>query len=182
MISLETNGKDYGLQYCLRGWQEPPEKCLWQVEQLSGTSNPLPPLRPRSAGSWLLQTRVNLGQLAGQRNGQFGKWRRIWLKGLSHFGGFGCPDVMIQPLGDSGRGWFTCKVGPLGSLATTEEAEGTGLWSASALTSCWLSVPAVTLQLPLSVLKKELMSVEPSLLTHMASLIVPSRLGYIQSI
>lgn len=46
MISLETNGKDYGLQYCLRGRQEPPEKCLWQVEQLSGTSNPLPPLRP----------------------------------------------------------------------------------------------------------------------------------------
>lgn len=106
----------------------------------------------------------------------------IWLKGLSHFGGFGCPDAMIQPLADLGSGWFTCKVGPLGSLAATEEAEGTGLWSASSLTSCWLSVPAVTLQLPLSVLKKELMLMEPSLLTHMASLIVPSRLGYIQSI
>lgn len=74
---------------------------------------------------------------------------------------------MIQPLAGLGRGWFTCKVGPLGLLAATEEAEGTGLWSASALTSCWLAVPVVTLQLLFSVLKKELMSVEPSLLTHM---------------
>ena len=53
---------------------------------------------------------------------------------------------------------------------------------ALALTSCWLSVPAMTLQLLFSVLKKELMFVEPSLLTHVASLTVLSRLGWSQSI
>ena len=164
------------------GGQEHLEKCLWQVEQLSGTSDPLPPLRPLLRLLASPESGVNLGQLAGQRNRQFGKWRRMWLKGLSHFGGFGCPDTMIQPLAGLGRGWFTCKVGLLGLLATTEEAEGTGLWSASALTSCWLSVPAMTLQLPFSVLKKELMFVEPSLLTHVASLTVLSRLGWSQSI
>lgn len=140
MTSLETNGKDHSLQYCLRADRNPQKSASGRLS----SSVVLLTLCLLSASP---ESGVNLGQLAGQKNRQFGKWRRMWLKGLSHFGGFGCPDTMIQPLAGLGRGWFTCKVGPLRLLAATEEAEGTGLWSASALTSCWLAVPVVTLQL-----------------------------------
>lgn len=81
-----------------------------------------------------------------------------------------------------GRGWLTYKVELLSLPGATEEAEGTGLWSALVMTPRWLSVPGVASQLPFSVFREELMSVEPSLLTHMASRTVPFRLGYIHSI